>query len=174
MNLEKAWIHDSISVIWLFFFLCPESESIHCPAALTVSSAGWEAFSLSSEDRSTNSHHLTFSTSLIGRRSIPSATTIEGAGVLGSTSDVPALLSRDEGMDGTSSGLIGNDGQDSRAAPAKRYTHVSCCLGTVDLWVLAGILMSHLVANGYWGYWLVVIVALKFCLLVLLSKLLDN
>ena len=88
---------------------------------MTVSSAGWEAFSLSSEDRSTNSHHLTFSTSLIGRRGIPSATTIEGAGVLGSTSDVPALLSRDgsEGMDGTSSGLIGNDGQDSRAAPAK-------------------------------------------------------
>ena len=93
---------------------------------MTVSSAGWVAFSSSSEDRSTNSHRLIFSTSLIGRGGIPSATTIKGAGVLGSTSDVLALLSRDgsEGMDGTSSGSIGNDGQDARGTPAKGiHTH---------------------------------------------------
>jgi len=52
---------------------------------------------------------------LIGRGGIPSVTTIEGAGVLGRTSDVLALLRRDgsEEMEGTRSGSIGNEGQDA-------------------------------------------------------------
>ena len=134
--------------------LFPESESIRCPAALTINSAGWVAFSSSNEDRSTNSHRLFFSTSLIGRRGIPSATTIEDAGVLGRTSDVPALLSRDgsEGMDGTCSGSIGNDGQNARGAPAKGI-HACELLpwysGPVSP---AGIITSHLEAEDYRGY----------------------
>jgi len=66
---------------------------------------------------------------LIGRGGIPSATTIEGAGELGRTSDVLVLLRRDGsgGMEGTSSGSIGNEGWDVRGAPAKKCKHVSCC-----------------------------------------------
>ena len=136
MNLEKAWIHDNISVMGLFFFLCPESDSIYCPVALTVNSAGWVASSSNNESGFTNSHHLIFFTSLGG---IPSAMTTEGAGVLGTTSDVPALLRGDgnEGMDGTNSGSIGIDSQDARGTLAKGIqTQKLLSFGPVDLWVL--------------------------------------